>query len=134
MECGITAGFLRSGRMLAGASNFAAVAAAAGALLAHAFAARCLCAVSMVCWPAACYLGVRVSIDAALFREMSGQPAEGAEALDELLRLWGMGNARPDRSIAQRSLGAIRLWKRLGAAVAVQMASLAAAVVVQAVS
>lgn len=40
MECGIAAGFLRSGRMLADASNCAAVAAAAGEAVAYIRARR----------------------------------------------------------------------------------------------
>ena len=134
IECRLADAFLRSGRMPSGASHCAAVIAAGGVLLAHAFTARVLFAASLLCWPVACYCGLRVAIDAALFREMSSDPEAGAEAVDELLRSWGMANAKPGRSIAERSRGAIRLWKQLTAAVAVQLLSLTAAMVVQAVS
>jgi len=131
-EFAVAAGFLRSGHALANCANCAALIAAAGALLAHAAAARLLFTASVLWWPAACYFGMRVAIDARLFRELGREGAEGGQALDELLRAWGLSNAEPGRSMAERSRGALRLWRRQMAAVAVQLAAMAAGLLVQA--
>jgi len=84
-ECVVTASFLRSGRVLSNVSNCGALIAGVGMLLAHAAAGRLLFAASIGCWPVACYFGLRVAIDAALFQELAGGPADGWHALDELL-------------------------------------------------
>lgn len=118
-ESGVTASFLRSGRVLSNASNCAALIAAAGLLFAH---ERVVFAGSLLCWPVALYLGVRVAIDASLFEERAAGPD-----LDELLRAWGFGRDKQDRTLSERSRGALRLWKYLMAAVAVQLLVLAAA-------
>jgi hypothetical protein len=130
-ECAIAASFLSSGRVLANIANCAALIAAAGSLLAHTLSARLLFATSLLCWPVACYFGLRVSIDARLFRELARAPDEGGQSLDDLLRAWGLGNAKSGRSLADRSRGALRLWKRLIAAVAVQLLVLSAGVLIQ---
>jgi len=131
-ECVVTASLLRSGRVLANASNCAAVMAAVGLLLSHPEAARLLFAASIVCWPMAVYLGVRVAIDASIFRDLSGELADGGQALDRLLRDRGLRRARPELTLAERSRGAIKIWKRMIVIVAVQLAIVAAAVVIQA--
>ncbi len=130
-ECMVTASFLRSGRVLCNASNCAAVIAGVGILLAHAVAGRLLFAVSVFCWPIACYLGMRVAIDAALFRDLAGDPADGGHALDELLRAQGLLRARPERTTAERSRGGLRLWILLIVIVAIQLATLVAAMMIQ---
>jgi hypothetical protein len=132
-ECAVTASFLRSGRVLSNCSNSAALIAAAGVFLAHAFAERLVFAASLLCWPVACYFGLRVAIDASVFRELAQQTADGGQALDALLRTWGLASKKPpDRTIAERSRGALKLWKRLIAVAAVQLATLAAGIMIQA--
>ena len=130
-ECVVTASLLRSDRVLANASNCAAVMAALGLLLSHSEAARLLFAASILCWPVAVYLGVRVAIDASLFRDLAGELADGGQALDKLLRDRGLLRARPERTLAERSRGAIKIWKRMIAIVAVQLAVVVAAIVIQ---
>ena len=132
LECGMAAGFLGSGRALANCGNCAALAGAGGVLLADTVAARALFAAAVVCWPAVCYFGMRVAIDARLFEELQREPVEGGAALDEWLRERGLANAKPGRSIGERSRGALRLWRRLLAAVAIQMAAALAGVLVEA--
>ena len=117
-ECGFTASFLRSGQVLSNASHCAALIAGAGILLTH---ARLLFACSLLCWPIACYLGVRVSIDEALFRELGRASEDAGCELDEML------GVRPGRTISERSRGALKLWKSLIVAVAVQISMLAVA-------
>ncbi len=125
-ECAVAAGFLRSGQVLSNCANCAALIAAGGALLAHAPAARLLFTTSVLCWPAGCYFAMRVAIDARLFCELGREGAEGGQALDEVLHAWGLANPKPGRTVAERSRGALRLWRRQMAAVAVQLAAMAA--------
>ena len=133
-ECVVTASLLRSGQVLANAGNCAAVMAAVGLLLSHVEAARLLFAASILCWPMAVYLGVRVAIDASLFRDLAGELADGGQTLDKLLRDRGLMRARPERTLAERSRAAIRVWKHMIVIVAVQLAIVAAAVVIQALA
>jgi hypothetical protein len=133
-ECVVTASLLRSSRVLANASNCAAVMAAVGLLLSHAEAARLLFATSILCWPMSVYLGVRVAIDASLFQNLAGELTDGGQALDKLLRDRGLMRARPERTLAERSRAAIKIWKRMIVIVTIQLAILAAAVVIQALA
>jgi hypothetical protein len=130
-ECLVTASFLRSGRVLCNAGNCGAVIAGIGILLTHGVAGRLLFAASILCWPIACYFGVRVSIDVSLFRELARGPADGGQALDEVLRSRGLLRARAERTLAERSRGALRLWFRLIVIVAIQLTILAAAMIIQ---
>jgi hypothetical protein len=121
LECGITASFLDSGKLLMNAAHCAALIAGGGMLLSD---RRLLFACSLICWPLVCYLGIRVAIDASLFRELANAPEEAVRALDEMLRV------PRARTFSQRSRGALRLWKRLIAAVAIQFAILAVALTI----
>ena len=133
-ECAVTAGFLRSGQVLSNFSNCAAVIAAVGILLAHAVTERLVFASSILCWPVACYFGVRVAIDTSLIQELGREPAEGGNALDQLLRTRGLLRVQPERTLAERSRGALRLWIRMIIIVAVQLAILVVAMVIQALA
>jgi hypothetical protein len=128
-ECAAAASFLDSGRLLSNVSNCAAVIAALGALLARRNVERLVFAGSMLFWPVVCYFALRVAIDASLFRAMGPAPADSGRALDELLHAWGLGNKKPARSIAERSHGALGLWKRTIVTAALQLVALAAALV-----
>ncbi len=44
----------------------------------------------------------------------------------------GLANPKPGRTVAERSRGALRLWRRQMAAVAVQLAAMAAGLLAQA--
>jgi len=131
VECALAAAFLQSGRVASNAANISALIGAAGALVSHVPAARWLFAASLVAWAAGCYFGLRVAADAALFRALGPEPGERADILDEALRAWGLGNGKPGRTIAERSRGAIRLWRSLIAAVALQLAALSAGIIIQ---
>src|SRR5262249_33579537 len=126
-ECAATASFLKSGSVLVGASHCAAVIAGVAILLGEG-AARWWCAASWVCWTLAGELGVRVACDASLFAKMD---EHSGAALDDVLVRWGMKKQVIDRSIAERSLGARRLWKRLAMTVALQVALLAIGLAMQ---
>lgn len=70
----VTASFLRSGQVVSNASNCAAVIAGVGLLLGRPGAGRVWFAASAVLWLVAVYLGLRVSIDAGLFRTWPRSP------------------------------------------------------------
>jgi len=133
-ECGATASLLNSGASLATASNCAAVIGAAGILLAHSAMARTILIASVLLWPAACYFSVRVAIDASLFRELALSDQDSGPALDELLRRRGLARQQPDRTISDRSHGAVELWRRLIAVTGIQIVTSVAAIVVEALA
>jgi len=122
----LTASFLRAGRVVTNASHCAAVIAGAGLLLGRPGASRAFFAASAVFSLAAVYLGLRVAIDEGLFRDLAEAPEEGGRALDEWLRSRGLGQPARERSLEERSRGALRLWIQLLVVAAVQMAALAA--------
>lgn len=132
LECGLTASFLGSGRILSNVSNCAALIAGAGIFLAHQAGERLLYAVSILCWLIASYLGVRVAIDASLFRELAENPVEGGDTIDEFLRTRGLLRVKPARPLTERSHSALRLWTRMIVIVAVQLAISMAALIMQA--
>lgn len=119
VECGLTASFLRSGRVLSNFSHFVALIAAGAILQNH---TRLWFAGSFLCWPIACYFSVRVAIDESLFRELAASPVDAARALDEVL-----SRAPGQRTVSDRSRGALRLWKFLISAVVLQFLLLAVA-------
>jgi hypothetical protein len=131
-ECGVTASLLSSGANLATAGNCAAVIGAAGILLAHSAAARLIFMAPLLGWPAACYFSVRVAIDASLFKELALAEQDSEPGLDEVLRRRGLARGRPERTIEDRSQGAVKLWKRLIAITGIQIATSLSAVLVEA--
>ncbi|MGJ5816338.1 hypothetical protein [Paludibaculum fermentans] len=128
----LTASFLRSGRVVLNASNCAAVITGAGLLLGRPGAGRVWFAVSAVSWLAALYFGLRVAIDEGLFRALVEEPEESGRGLDEWLGSRGLGQPVRARSMEERSRGALRLWMRLLIAVGVQLAAMAAGLLLQA--
>ena len=130
-ECGVTASLLTSGARLSTAANCAAVIGAVGTLVGHSATAHVIFVVPVLFWPVAGYFGVRVSIDASLFRELALTDQDNGPALDELLRRRGLARERSERTITDRSQGAIKLWKRLIAITGIQVAVSVAAVIVE---
>jgi len=130
-ECATTASFLRSGHLLCNISNCTAVIAGIGIFLTHIVAGRLLFGLSLLCWFVASYLGVRVAIDASLFRDMAGEPTGGRE-LDEFLRVRGLRRVELERPLAERSRAALRLWFLLIVTITVQVVIFAAAIVIHA--
>lgn len=128
----VTASFLRAGRVVSNASNCAALIVGAGLLLGRPGAGRLFFAASAVLWLVAVYLGLRVAIDAGLFRDLAETPEDGGRALDEWLSSRGLGQPARERSMEERSRGALRLWIRLLVVVAVQMAALVVGLVLNA--
>ena len=127
-ESGVIASFLGSGRVLAGASHCAALIGAGGTLFARSAVAPLILAVPVLCWPAACYFGLRVTIDAALFDRLALEEEGSGEALDAMLRSCGLRKETPARSFSDRRQGALRLWKRQAAIVGIQIAAVVAGI------
>jgi hypothetical protein len=134
LECGVTASFLRSAKMLANASHCAALIGAAGVLLASSLPARLIFAASVLCWPGACYLGLRCAVDAYLFRDLPLAEEGAGKAMDSVLRAHGLIRNASDRPLADRCRGALALWKRMVALVSLQVLAVLAGVIVQALA
>jgi hypothetical protein len=129
-DCEVTAGFLESGRTLANVANAAAIIAGIGCWTSRGVT-EVLLALSLMAWIVGSWCAVRVSIDRSLFRTLAKNPTEGGDWLDALLVDWNLVKGAPSRSMHDRSRGALRLWRRQSTALAVQLAALAAALLVR---
>ena len=125
-DCEVMAGLLESGRVLSHVANAAAIIAGIGG-------ASILTVVSLAAWPIGSWYAVRVAIDRSLFRTLAANPEEGVEWLDSLLLDWKLVKVAGSRNIADRSRGALRLWRMQAAALVVQLATLAAAEILRVV-
>jgi len=72
----------------------------------------------LLVWCAVVYLAVRVKIDATFFELLADHPPE---QLDTWLDAAGLRKNAQPRTIEQRRRGALRLWRALVAAVAVEI-------------
>ena len=131
LECEVTAGLLDSGRTIANVSHCAALIGAGGVLLSQSMIARLMFLAAVVCWPVACYFSFRVAIDASLFRGLDLEQESVGAALDQALLTCGLLNSVRERTFADRRGGALRLWKRLIAFTAVQVAAVVAGALIQ---
>ena len=131
-DCEVTAGFLQSGRTLSNVANSAAIIAGIGCWWSHGLTGVLLC-VSLATWLVESWFGIRVAIDGSLFRTLAQNDGDGAEWLDSLLVDWKLIDMAQSRSMADRTRGALRLWRMQSAALAVQLAALAASLLVRAV-
>ena len=113
-DCRATAALLHSGSSVALAGNVAAVIAAicirsAGAI------AFCV----LIAWCAVVYLAIRVSIDARFFELLANHPVD---QFDSWLNATGLRKTSTARTIQERRRGAIRIWRALIAAAAIEIA------------
>jgi hypothetical protein len=149
ISCGLTASFLDSGRILANAGNAAAVVAGIGCIIAGPSCGRWVLAGSLLVWFVECWFAVRVAIDSSLLRVLAADPEEAGRQLDDLRSRPGAGPLRPDtapsrpdaapfgtatvreRPIADRTRGAMKLWRKQIAALAIQLAALTAGTVLR---
>jgi hypothetical protein len=128
----ITSIFLESGQSLALTSHTAALVAGIGDASAHSTIPRIAFCGSLLCWLVERWFAARVAIDASLFRRLAGEPEDHWRRLDDLMGAWGFRRACGGRSNADRTRGAIALWRRQAVALAMQLAILIAAVILQA--
>jgi hypothetical protein len=128
MEACLTYSLLDSWRVTARAANFAALVASAGVLLPGPSLSRWIFVASLLCWMVGSWLAMRVSIDASLFRVFAeGDSQAVGTALDELLIRLGFPSSQCERSVTDRSRGAVHLWRCHIAACAAQLGVLIAA-------
>ena len=126
-DCEVTAGFLESGRTLSNVAN-------AAAIIAGISTSGVLLVVSLAAWLVESWFAVRVAIDRSLFRTLAANPQDGADWLDALLVDWKLVKAATSRSMTDRSRGALRLWRMQAVALTVQLATLAAGIILRVVN
>ena len=124
ISCGLTASFLDSGRVLANAGNAAAIVAGIGCIVASPSYSGLVLGGSLLFWFVECWFAVRVAIDSSLFRVLADDPEEGGRQLDAMLN-------RSGRTLADRSRGALALWRKQIAALSMQLAALAVGIVLR---
>lgn len=132
-DCQVTSGFLESGRTLAQAANAAAVVAGIGCWWSRT-ASGILLGVSLAAWMVETWFAVRVAIDRSLFRTLSQFPTDGADWLDALLVDWKLAKITASRTMADRTRGALHLWRMQSTALAVQLAALGGGMILRAVN
>jgi hypothetical protein len=116
-DCHATAAVLRSGGSVALAGHVAAVMSVLSMWKGGSGAWIEGCAVLV--WCAVVYLSIRVKIDALFFELLAVHPAE---QLDDWLHAAGIRKNAPPRTVQERRRGALRLWRALLFAVAIQIA------------
>src|SRR5206468_4104409 len=102
LESGLTASFLDSGRVLAGAGHVAALVAGVGAIAARYRVERLAFGFSLFFWIISCWFAVRVMIDASLFHRLAEEPEDGWRRLDELLTDSRLRRMPQGRTVANR--------------------------------
>ena len=133
-DCKVTAGFLESGRTLSHVANAAALIAGIGFWYESFGASADALIVSLFLWLVECWFAVRVAIDRPLFASLAEGGEESPEWLDALLVSWGILKAARPRSIADRTRGALRLWRMQQVALMLQLAALGVGMIFRAVS
>ena len=124
ISCGLTASFLDSGRVIANSGNAAAIIAGIGCIITGPTNSRLVLAGSLLLWLVENWFAVRVAIDSSLFRVLAADPEEASRQLDAKLNRGG-------RTLADRTRGALALWRKQIAALAIQLAALAAGIVLR---
>jgi hypothetical protein len=142
VNCGLTASFLDSGHVLANASNAAAIVAGIGCIIAGPACGRWVLGGSFLFWFVECWFAVRVSIDSSLFRVLAADPVDAGRKLDAMLSRpaaaptrttaapFGTATVR-ERPLEDRTRGAMKLWRKQIAALAMQLATLTAGIVLR---
>jgi hypothetical protein len=119
LDCRATAAVLRSGASVALAGHVAALMSVLA--MYHGGAPAWMAGVALLVWCVVVYLAVRVKIDAGFFEVLA---TEQADQLDSWLADAGLRKGSRPRSIPERRRGALRLWRLLAIAVAIEIALL----------
>lgn len=119
-DCRATAAVLHSGASVALAGHAAALIAA---VLLRGAGWLAFCA--LLVWCAVIYLAVRVKMDAQFFELLADHPPDH---FDTWLASAGLRKSSAPRTIPERRRGALRLWRALVAAVAIEIAFVLAGV------
>jgi len=112
-DCRATAAVLRSGNNASVAGHVAAV---ISALSIRSGGWITMCA--LLVWCAVVYLSARVRMDALFFQLLADHPAD---QFDDWLKAAGLRKHTPPRTIQERRRGALRLWRALVVAVAIEI-------------
>ena len=123
-DCRATAAVLRSGSSVALAGHVAGLMSVLA--MYHAGPPAWIACGALLVWCVVVYLSIRVKIDAGFFEVLA---TEQGDQLDAWLANTGLRKDTGPRTIAQRRRGALRLWRTLVAAVAIEVALALAAVI-----
>jgi hypothetical protein len=121
--CATTASWLRSARALGGLGLLAAAFVMAGLLGASAISLHPVPSILvLLLLPLERYFALRLGFDAGLFAEMAGGGIDSLSGLDRALAALGLRKADAmQRSLEERTRGAMRLWRRHAAVVVLQV-------------
>jgi hypothetical protein len=114
-DCLATAAMLRSGNSVALAGHVAAVISALSGTVGW------IKWSTILVWCCVAYLSIRVKMDERFFELLAVHPAD---QLDQWLHAAGLRKNARSKTIQERRCGALRLWRVLVAAVAIEIALL----------
>ena len=127
----LTASFLESGSVSGMTGCAAAVVAGFGGVMAHSAVIRLTFSTSLLVWLVECWFTVRVLIDASLFRCLAIEHEDAWQRVDELRPGRGFLHLSEGRSAADRQRAAMALWRKQLIALAMRLAILTAAIVLE---
>ena len=126
-DCNVVASLLDSATVLANAGNTGALIAGVGCLFGEPMVERAIFGISLLLWGAQTWFAVRVNICASLFRDLAENPDAGRARMDDLLLGWHLipQPKQRERSIADRSLGALSFLKSQRILLRIQLVTVA---------
>ena len=128
-DCNVVASLLDSATLLANAGNTGALIAGIGCLFGDQAKPYVLVlGISLLLWGAQTWFAVRTNICASLFRDLAENPDAGRARMDDLLVGWGLipQSTRRERTVADRSLGALWFLKSQRILLRIQLVTVAA--------
>jgi hypothetical protein len=127
-DCNVVASLLDSATLLANAGNTGALIAGIGCLFGdHPGFYLLAFGASLLLWGAQTWFAVRTNICASLFRDLAENPVAGRARMDDLLVGWGLipQSTRRERTVADRSLGALWLLRNQRILLRIQLVTVA---------
>jgi len=126
-DCNVVASLLDSATVLANAGNTGALIAGVGCLFVEPMVVRAIFGISLLLWGAQTWFAVRTNICASLFRDLAENPVAGRARMDDLLLGWRLipQPKQRERSIADRSLGALFFLKSQRILLRIQLVTVA---------
>jgi hypothetical protein len=133
-DCEATAAFLSSGRTVSNAANAVAVIAGVGCWWSIRGPVSILLGLSLAAFVVQTWFAVRVAIDRSLFQALANGE-DRAKRMDVLLVDWKLvKTVMADRSMGDRSRGALALWRKQSTALAIQLLALGGAIILHTVT
>jgi hypothetical protein len=126
-DCNVVASLLDSATVLANAGNTGALIAGVGCLFGDPRIYLLVFGISLLLWGAQTWFAVRTNICASLFRDLAENPDAGRARMDDLLVGWGLipQSTRRERTVADRSLGALWFLKNQRILLRIQLVTVA---------